>query len=69
MLDREGGDSPSPEDEADGGLSIDEVWMAVSHKQITVYCRQEWDNRLARKPFKSVVSTEMILGDTENKKK
>ena len=25
MLDREGGDSPSPEDEIDGGLSIDEV--------------------------------------------
>ena len=31
MLDREGGDSPSPEDEADGGLSIDEVWMASFH--------------------------------------
>ena len=25
MLEREGGDSPSPEDEIDGGLSIDEV--------------------------------------------
>ena len=25
MLDREGGDSPSPEDDIDGGLSIDEV--------------------------------------------
>jgi len=25
MLDREGGDSPSPEDEVDGGLSLDEV--------------------------------------------
>ena len=25
MLDREGGDSPSPEDDIEGGLSIDEV--------------------------------------------
>ena len=25
MLEREGGDSPSPEDEIDGGLNIDEV--------------------------------------------
>ena len=37
MLEREGGDSPSPEDEIDGGLSIDEVermkttfWMSIA---------------------------------------
>ena len=29
MLEREGGDSPSPEDEIDGGLSIDEVMKII----------------------------------------
>ena len=29
MLDREGGDSPSPEDDIEGGLSIDEVGTSL----------------------------------------
>ena len=29
MLDREGGDSPSPEDDIEGGLSIDEVGIPL----------------------------------------
>ena len=29
MLDREGGDSPSPEDDVEGGLSIDEVGTSL----------------------------------------
>ena len=29
MLDREGGDSPSPEDDIEGGLSIDEVGISL----------------------------------------
>ena len=47
MLEREGGDSPSPEDEIDGGLSIDEVeqvktlnfgWTWQLHQILTCVC-------------------------------
>ena len=38
MLEREGGDSPSPEDEIDGGLSIDEVMKIM--KILNVHCLQ-----------------------------
>ena len=33
MLDREGGDSPSPEEDIEGGLSIDEVWISLREEK------------------------------------